>query len=80
LARSLVKGRATVEARETMAMALAELGEFEEALRWQREALAAADSGGHHDLAARMSDNLRLYEARRPCRTAWRDDPRWDSP
>jgi tetratricopeptide (TPR) repeat protein len=79
LARSLVK-HATVESRETMAMALAELGEFEEALRWQREAIGAADSGGQHDLAARMNDNLRLYQAHRPCRTAWRDDPRWNSP
>jgi tetratricopeptide (TPR) repeat protein len=79
LAEELVNHRKNADAQETMAMALAEVGEFEAAARWQRDAIAAAESAGHHELAVRMLDNLRLYERRLPCRTAWRDDPAWDS-
>jgi tetratricopeptide (TPR) repeat protein len=80
LAQELIKQRRTVDSQETMAMALAEVGEFEEAARWQREAIAAAEGAGQHELAVRMADNLRLYERHLPCRTAWRDDPSWDPP
>jgi tetratricopeptide (TPR) repeat protein len=80
LAETLVNRRKTADALETMAMALAEVGEFEAAVRWQRDAIAAAEGGGRHELALRMVDNLRLYERRLPCRTAWRDDPVWDPP
>lgn len=80
LAEELVKRRKNTDAQETMAMALAEIGEFEAAANWQREAIASAESAGRHDLAVRMTDNLRLYERRLPCRTAWRDDPVWDAP
>jgi tetratricopeptide (TPR) repeat protein len=78
LAQELVQRRKSADAQETMAMALAEAGEFELAARWQREAIAAAAGAGRHDLAVRMMDNLRLYERHLPCRTAWRDDPAWD--
>ena len=50
---------------ETMAMAQAELGQFTEAVRWQKDAMALAKTSG---------DNLRLYESRKPCRTPWRPD------
>jgi len=80
LAQELVKRRKSTDAQETMAMALAELGEFEAAASWQRDAIATAEGAGLHGLALRMSDNLRLYEAHRACRTAWRDDPGWDPP
>ncbi len=59
---------------ETMAMAQAELGQFTEAIRWQNEAIAAAQKAGAAAIAARIADNLRTYEARRPCRTPWRPD------
>jgi tetratricopeptide (TPR) repeat protein len=57
------------DVRETMAMTLAELGRFDEATRWQREAISAAKQSGRADLARLMADNLSLYEQRRPCRT-----------
>ena len=75
LAQQLVSRGMTVEAGETMAMALAELGEFEEAIRWQRDAIAAATRAGLGGLATRMTRNLRLYERRQPCRTPWPEDP-----
>ncbi len=59
---------------ETMAMALAETGRFEEALRWQSEALDLARRGRRPDLVPHLTANLRLYEGRRPCRTPWTDD------
>lgn len=58
---------------ETMAMTLAELGQYEEAAALQRGAVAAARQAGQPGLAERMGGNLRLYEAHKPCRTPWRD-------
>jgi len=78
LAEELVGRRRNADAQETMAMALAEVGEFDAAVRWQRDAIAVVEAARQHDLAVRMLDNLRLYERRLPCRTAWRDDPTWD--
>ena len=61
---------------ETMAMALAETGQFDQAVRWQSEAIDLARRGGRADLVAHLAANLRLYEMRRPCRTPWtNDDP-----
>jgi tetratricopeptide (TPR) repeat protein len=59
---------------ETMAMALAEVGRFEEAVTWQRGAVAAAEQASRADLVARLTANLRLYERRQPSRTPWADD------
>jgi tetratricopeptide (TPR) repeat protein len=59
---------------ETMAMAQAENGQYTEAVTWQKEAIADAERNGRHDTAERITDNLRLYESRKPCRTPWRAD------
>ena len=58
---------------ETMAMTLAEVGRYEEAAVWQREAIASAKQAGQDQIARLMGENLKLYESRRPCRTPWRD-------
>jgi tetratricopeptide (TPR) repeat protein len=63
-----------VDTLETMAMVQAELGQFTEAATWQREAIAAAERSGDRAVASRIADNLRLYEARKPCRMPWRQD------
>jgi tetratricopeptide (TPR) repeat protein len=63
-----------VDTLETMAMAQAELGQFSEAVTWQREAIAAAERAGQRAVASRIADNLKLYESRKPCRTPWRSD------
>ncbi|MBM3818214.1 MAG: tetratricopeptide repeat protein [Acidimicrobiia bacterium] len=61
---------------ESMAMALAETGRYAGAARWQRDAIARAGREGGAAAAARLQDNLRLYEGGLPCRTPWRaDDP-----
>lgn len=61
---------------ETMAMVLAEVGRYEDAAVWQRAAMAAARQAGQTELARRMAENLRLYEADRPARKPWRDEDR----
>jgi tetratricopeptide (TPR) repeat protein len=59
---------------ETMAMALAEVGRYEEAATWQRHAIEAARKTGQTDLAVVMAERLRLYESDRPSRTPWRPE------
>jgi tetratricopeptide (TPR) repeat protein len=70
----LTRDQQTVGTSETMAMALAELGRFDQASQWQRNAIGMASQSGRLDLAGRLAVNLRLYEARRPCRVPWTDD------
>ena len=54
---------------ETAAMALAEMGLYNQAAAVQRDVMAAAREAGLADAVRRMTDNLALYEAGRPCRT-----------
>jgi hypothetical protein len=56
-----------------MAMTLAELGQYEEAAWWQREAITAATQAGRADVARLLSDDLALYERRRPSRRPLRE-------
>jgi hypothetical protein len=82
LAQQLVRGKGappSIDLRETMAMALAESGQYEQAVTWQRDAIVGAEQGGRHDLAVAMTENLRLFERQKPCRVPWRDDPVWAS-
>ena len=64
----------TTDLLETMAMAQAELGQFTEAVTWQKEAIATAQKSGETGIAGRITDNLRSYESRKPCRAPWRPD------
>lgn len=76
IVQDLMKGVKRTDLGETMAMAAAELGNFEEATAIQRGVLAAAQRAGLAQAVARMQENLRLYEHRQPCRTPWKaDDP-----
>jgi len=63
---------------ETMAMALAEVGRFQDAVARQGEAIAAAEQGSGPRPA--MRDNLRRYQAGVPCRSPWPDDDPVHSP
>ena len=74
LAQTLVKTDQSIEIGETLAMALAETGQYADAADIQRDLIAAARGAGRSDLAARLEENLRLYESRRPCRTPWREE------
>jgi tetratricopeptide (TPR) repeat protein len=63
-----------VQIAEAAAMAHAEVGEYDEAARWQRDAITVAARAGRGDLAMKMAETLALYEHHKPCRTPWRDD------
>jgi tetratricopeptide (TPR) repeat protein len=74
IVEALLKGQKTTDLGETMAMTLAELGDYSEAAAIQREIMAAAGRAGLHDAVQRMAENLRLYERHQPNRTPWRPD------
>jgi tetratricopeptide (TPR) repeat protein len=63
-----------IEVGETMAMTLAELGDYDKAAAIQRGVLDAARRAGLTDDVRRMTSNLRLYERRMPSRVPWPDD------
>jgi len=70
----LVTRQPTAEMLETMAMARAELGDYEQAAAWQRKAMdAAAQAGRENDIRQQMAANLELFERRVPCRIPWRE-------
>jgi len=76
LTETLLRTQRTLELMQTMAMALAEAGRFDEAVQWQREAIAAAAQAGRREIGGRLAENLSRYERRLPCRTPWpEDDP-----
>ncbi len=74
LAQALAAEHNTTAVAETMAMALAELRDFAQAVEWQRRAMAGAVAAGAAGVSQRMAANLALYRLGRPCRTPWRDD------
>jgi tetratricopeptide (TPR) repeat protein len=74
LMETVVKQQRTPELDETMAMAYAETGDFQQAVAWQRQAIAAAERIGRDPHVRRqMTENLRLFERREPCRVPWRE-------
>jgi tetratricopeptide (TPR) repeat protein len=76
LVQGLLQNQRTLELMQTMAMTLAELGRFEDAVKWQREAMAVAAQSNRRDLDERLAENLSRYERRLPCRVPWpENDP-----
>lgn len=70
----LVKGPQSIELAETTAMALAESGRYSEAVGVQRDALTAATTAHLAKAQQRITENLRLYENRKPCRNPFGED------
>jgi len=70
----LLKTQNTMGTAETMAMTFAELGQWMQAIDWQRQTIDAARQARQPALVARLTANLRLYEQRQPCRMPWADD------
>jgi hypothetical protein len=56
---------------ETLAMVAAELGRFDEAVRWQAAALAAVRDQGLSAMEPRVSSRLDHYERKQPNRAVW---------
>ena len=74
LVEQLFKNDKSTSLGETMAMTLAELGDYQQAVAIQRGVMSAARASRLEEAVQRMQANLRLYEQRQPCRVAWRNE------
>jgi tetratricopeptide (TPR) repeat protein len=74
IAQELFKGVKTTALGETIAMALAEYGDYPQAIAIQRDVIAAARRDRLTSQLPRMEQNLALYERHQPSRTPWSDD------
>ena len=73
IVEDLLKADKTTALGETMAMAFAEIGQFDQAVAVQRDIIDAAAKAGLTAEVRIMTENLRRYERRQPCRTPWPD-------
>ena len=72
LSRRLLEQRQTLDYAETVGMALAEVGRFDEAVEWQRGVLEQSRRQGSSAQSVTLSERyLSLYEQRRPVRAPW---------
>ena len=74
LIRGLIGAQSSLEHIETLAMALAETGDFATALEWQRRAIEAVRESPRQGLLAGLEANLARYERGLPCRQPWRPE------
>jgi arylsulfatase A-like enzyme/Flp pilus assembly protein TadD len=74
LLQPLMQTDPSTDLAETVAMALAEAGRFDQATDWQQRAIEVARRAGRPDAASRMATNLTRYRQSRPCRVPWPDD------
>lgn len=71
LALALYENERRPEHAETVAMALAELGRFDEAVEWQKRSIGEAESSGEGRRVPALRRRLELYEKGEPCRAPW---------
>lgn len=74
IVEELMKGTKTTAVGETLAMAMAEVGQFRDAVDIQRGIIAASQQAGLDRDVRRMTGNLRRYERGQACRMPWTDD------
>ncbi len=76
LVEELLKGEHSTVLGETMAMALAETGDFTQAVAVQRDLIEAASKAGQAAYVRAMTENLRRYQRGLACRAPWAEaDP-----
>ncbi|HVR70200.1 MAG TPA: tetratricopeptide repeat protein [Vicinamibacteria bacterium] len=73
IAQAIVATSEAIEHAETLAMALAEVGRFEEAARTQREVVARAKARGAAGEVERSMEAVWRYEKGQPSRGPWRE-------
>ena len=71
LAQRAFEQSPSLERAETLAMALAEVGNFESAIRWQRQVIERAAREQQVELAEKARERLRDYQQGKPCRAPW---------
>ena len=70
----LYREQQSFELGETIAMVLAELRDYRQAVAVQRDVMAAAEQAGARNMLPRLSANLKRYEQSQPCRTPFADE------
>ena len=71
LAEEVFRTSPSIEHGETLAMAYAELGRFEEARAWQERVIGRAEEVGRTELLPELRRRLAAYRAGRPVRAPW---------
>ena len=71
IAQRLVGFEARPEYSETLAMAMAEVGRFDEAAVVQRILVAQARDEGAAEVLSRLSANQKRYEQGKTCNSPW---------
>ncbi len=74
LVQQLIQKGRTLDLGETLAMSLAELGEFDRAVAVQRDLMTAAKRAALPRVEARLATNLSRYARGIACRTPWTED------
>ncbi len=69
LANERLRGDTSIETYESLAMACAETGRYDEAVTWQQRAVGAARQAGQGGRARSLAANLARYERGRPSRS-----------
>jgi tetratricopeptide (TPR) repeat protein len=73
LAQEALAARRSFDYAQTVAMALAELGRFEEAVSWQERVIEGLRAAGAEDPVARAETYLGHYRRGEPVRAPWRE-------
>lgn len=71
IAQSLLRSSGRPDVAETVAMALAEVGRFDEAIALQRQLIQEAERAGANAVLDPLRRRLVLYEGGKPCRAPW---------
>ena len=71
LAQRSMELRQTIDHAETVAMALAELGRFDEARSLQEQVVAQRQAQGESRQLSRSQRYLEVYQQQRPVRAPW---------
>ena len=69
LAGQIFQAQPSVDHAETVVMAMAEVGRFDEAISWQEKLVPRARQDGRQDLLPRLQANLERYRQRLPARS-----------
>lgn len=75
LAFDLLKRQQRLATAQTVAMALAELERFDEAIRWQERVIDRALETGRQDLVPALRHDLERYRLGHPVRAPWLQSP-----
>jgi tetratricopeptide (TPR) repeat protein len=80
LVEPIMRSSPSLDAAETLAMALAGTGAFPEAAELQRRVIDNASATGRNDLLPVLRMNLQRYEQRQPCQVPWGYEPLYEGP